>query len=83
MTMTGASHKLDQLLEQFQDHIKTLQEDVLPKIRRFEEQEALFNRINNSLSQEQRTRLSKFGYAQMNDVQLDLIYNEKGLKRVF
>jgi hypothetical protein len=34
LTMTGASSKLDQMLDQFQGQMKTLQEEVLPKIKK-------------------------------------------------
>jgi hypothetical protein len=34
MTMTGASRRLDQMLNQFDSQMKTLQEEVLPKIKK-------------------------------------------------
>ncbi|KAI6176107.1 MLt-TeN (Mlt-10) related [Aphelenchoides bicaudatus] len=79
MTMTGASRKLNQMLNQFESQMKTLQNDVLPKIKKFQEQERLIRKINETFSTDQRSSMRKFGYAQMNGEQLDLVYSEKGL----
>jgi hypothetical protein len=78
MTMTGASRKLEELLERFQSHMKLLQDDVLPRIKEFQKQEQVFKQLNNSLSNEQKTELQKMGYAKMTENQLELVYNEKG-----
>jgi hypothetical protein len=34
LTMTGARTKLHQMLDQFKDHMKMIQEELLPKIKK-------------------------------------------------
>jgi Skp family chaperone for outer membrane proteins len=80
MDISGASKKLDQLLDHFQKHMRNLQEDVLPKIKEFERQESLIKEINKTLTNEQKNSLKKDGYIQMNSQQLQMVYNEKGEK---
>jgi hypothetical protein len=45
---------------------------------RFKEQEQLIQQLNATLSREQQAAMRKYGYTQMNNAQLEMVYNEKG-----
>lgn len=53
-----------------------------PKITnffRFQEQERLIRKLNETLSPEQQTALHKFGHTQMTEDQLEMFYSERGM----
>ncbi|KAI6214273.1 Glucuronosyltransferase [Aphelenchoides besseyi] len=79
MDITGASKKLEKLLNVASSQMHHIREVVLPKVRELRRQEKLWSELVSTFSPEQHRALKQFGYTHMTDDQMRLAYKEDGL----
>ncbi|CAD5221641.1 unnamed protein product [Bursaphelenchus okinawaensis] len=79
MDVSGASNKLNELLEKFNDHMQHVSTDLFPKIKELERQDKLWHLMKESISDDQKRHIERFGYAKMSAKQMEMVYREDGL----
>jgi hypothetical protein len=75
--MTGASERLRQILNNFEPHLQFFRDEIQPKVKKLNEINADWDRLKHTLSKEQRESIDKYGYASMNEKQIELVYKDR------
>lgn len=75
--MTGASQHLKQILINFEPHIRLFRDEIQPKVQKLKSLNADYDLLEHTLSTEQRNSINNYGYASMNEEQIELVYKHK------
>ncbi|CAD5228281.1 unnamed protein product [Bursaphelenchus xylophilus] len=79
MDVSGASNKLNELLDKFDGHMQHVSTDLFPKIKELEHQDKQWRLLKESINDDQKRQIERFGYAKMSAKQMRLAYREDGL----
>lgn len=75
--MTGASHRLRQLLDRFGPDLRLFRDQIQPKVQKLREVEANWLKLKGTLTSTQKDHIDKFGYAPMDKKQIEIAYEGK------
>jgi hypothetical protein len=75
--MTGASHRLRQLLDRFGPDLCLFRDQILPKVKKLRELESKWTQLGQTFTPEQRKHMKQYGYVPMTDHQIKIAYEGK------
>lgn len=75
--MTGASHRLRQLLDRFGPDLRLFRDQVEPKVKKLRDLETKWTQLSRTLTIEQREHMEQYGYAPMTHKQIKMAYDGK------
>jgi KaiC/GvpD/RAD55 family RecA-like ATPase len=75
--MTGASHRLRQLLDRFGPDLCLFRDQILPKVKKLRELESKWTQLGQTFTPEQRKHMKQYGYVPMTDHQIKMAYEGK------
>ncbi|KAI6175010.1 hypothetical protein M3Y97_00984200 [Aphelenchoides bicaudatus] len=75
--MTGASHRLRQLLQRFEPDMRLFNEQIHPKVEKLRKMSATWSKFGKTMTAEQKEHMERYGYAPMNEKQIEMAYERK------